>query len=206
MNSFTSIKKTPTLLLLALFLSWIFPVYAQSMRIITLKDGSKIKGKLIQVQDSIYTIETNHLGVINLHESNIIAITSEKHPQDSHNNQDPQQQQFEESGEAKSKEQSGQIDFSEYNTQGLSQQDFQNSIQQFQQEFLSDEETVSSIQTLLKNPEVNSILSDPNLLQDVMSFDPQQIQSNPKVHQLMENPQMIEIINKITEQMIQSDQ
>ena len=42
-----------------------------------------------------------------------------------------------------------------------------------------------------------SILSDQNLMNDIMSYDPQRIQNNPKMMQLLNNPSMKALMEKI---------
>ncbi len=50
-------------------LSW-----AQSVKTITLRDGSVIKGKVTQLRDGIYTITTDNLGKIDVAESEVLGI------------------------------------------------------------------------------------------------------------------------------------
>lgn len=46
------------------------------MRTIILQDGSQLQGKVIGFEKGIYTLETLHLGRIQLHEDKITSITS----------------------------------------------------------------------------------------------------------------------------------
>ena len=68
------------LLLLLLAFSFISPVHAQTTKTITLKDGSVIKGNVLQLTDGVYTLETDNLGKINVAESEIVSIAAESAP------------------------------------------------------------------------------------------------------------------------------
>lgn len=57
-------------------LHFAFPLYAQSVKTITLNDGSVIQGKIIALEQGLYTIETSHLGQIKVQDKDIQSITS----------------------------------------------------------------------------------------------------------------------------------
>ena len=67
------------LIILAAF-SFISAAHAQSVKTITLKDGSVIKGAVTQLADGVYTLETDNLGKITVPESEIVSITAESAP------------------------------------------------------------------------------------------------------------------------------
>lgn len=69
-------KKRTSLLLSIIFLGSVCPLHAQPVKGITLKDGSKLQGKVLQLSEGIYTIETPNLGKINIPESDILSIES----------------------------------------------------------------------------------------------------------------------------------
>ena len=54
--------------------------HAQAAKVITLKDGSVIKGNVLQLTDGIYTLETDNLGKVNVAESEIVSIAAESPP------------------------------------------------------------------------------------------------------------------------------
>ena len=60
--------------------SFVSPVHAQSVKTITLKDGSVIKGNVLQLADGVYTLETGNLGKVTVPESDILSITTESAP------------------------------------------------------------------------------------------------------------------------------
>ena len=49
---------------------------AENLKTITLKDGTKIKGKLVGVQGNVYTIETSHFGTIAVKDTEVSNISS----------------------------------------------------------------------------------------------------------------------------------
>jgi len=70
-------KFLPKLILtLALTLLLTHPLHAQSVKIIKLKDGSALKGEVIQLANGIYTIKTSNLGEIDIPESDILSIAA----------------------------------------------------------------------------------------------------------------------------------
>ncbi|MBI5150563.1 MAG: hypothetical protein HZA28_07325 [Candidatus Omnitrophica bacterium] len=54
--------------------------HAQSVKTVTLKDGSVIKGNVLQLVDGVYTLETDNLGKITVPEAEIVSITAESAP------------------------------------------------------------------------------------------------------------------------------
>lgn len=66
-----------------------------------------------------------------------------------------------------------------------------------QQRLLNDKDIMALMQTLQNDPQIQSILSDPKLLQSVTSGDVQGLMDNPKFKALMENPTIREITKKI---------
>ncbi|HBO98121.1 MAG TPA: hypothetical protein DE315_07415 [Candidatus Omnitrophica bacterium] len=54
--------------------------HAQSAKVITLKDGSVIKGAVTQLADGVYTLETDNLGKITVPESEVVSIAAESAP------------------------------------------------------------------------------------------------------------------------------
>jgi len=70
-------KKYYSILILTIALLSISTVsYAETMKIIKLKDGSVLKGKVLQLSDGVYTLETSNLGEVDIEESDILSIIS----------------------------------------------------------------------------------------------------------------------------------
>ena len=146
--------------------------YADTLKIIKLKDGSTIKGKVLQLENGIYTLETSNLGEMNIDESDILSITS---------------QEFLEKPTTTSSTQKAEL---------------QKQVQQIQGTILADEEVIAEIQNLLEDDNIKAMLSDPKLLEDVISFDRQKIEQNTSIQDLMNNPKMRNLINKIQQKIL----
>jgi len=145
--------------------------YAQASKIITLIDGSVLKGKVIQLQDNIYTIETTTLGQVDIPESNILSIASPE----AANTQDQQSNE----------------------NQNTQKAQLQKQAQQMQGNILSNPELMTDIQNIINDEEIQATLSDPKLLNDILSYDQEKIQQNENVQNLMQNPKMLNLMNKI---------
>lgn len=143
---------------------------AQTAKIITLKDGSILKGKVLQLNNGIYTIETSNLGHVDIPESDVLSITA------------PEASSLPAAQAGNTTMQAGQL---------------QAQVQEIQGSILSDPGLMTELQSLLDDKEIQEMLSDPKLLNDVMSYDPEKIQQNPDVQNLMKNPKMLELMNKI---------
>ncbi len=157
-------------LAIALSLIFIQPLLAESIKTIKLKDGSILKGQVIQLTNGTYTIKTSQFGEVKIPESNIFSIVS---PQAA----------------------SQQTDLSSSKTQ------LKNQVQQLQGSLLSDPALMKEIQGMVQNKEIMKILSDQNVVNDVMSYDQNRIENNDKIKSLMNNPDMQRLMNKIGQQM-----
>lgn len=73
-------KKNLKPLLFIILLGIACPLYAQSAKVITLKDGSVIKGNVLQLGDGVYTLETGNLGKITVPEAEVVSIAAESAP------------------------------------------------------------------------------------------------------------------------------
>lgn len=51
--------------------------HAQATKIITLKDGSVIKGEVTQLSDGVYTLKTPNLGDIRVPEAEVVSLVAE---------------------------------------------------------------------------------------------------------------------------------
>ena len=108
--------------------------HAQTLKIITLKDGSVLKGKVVQLKDNMYTLETSSLGRINIPESNILSIASPEALS-------AQDQQSDENRNA----QKAQL---------------QNQVQQMQGNILSDPELITDLQNIINDEEIHQKMPD----------------------------------------------
>jgi hypothetical protein len=149
--------------------------FAQTEKIITLQDGSVLKGEVIQLSDGIYTLETSTLGRMTIPESDILSITSAAI--------DTPQDQGANSSDLTRKEQ------------------IKSQVQAIQGNILSDPQLMTELQNVVSDAEVQKMLSDPKLLDDVRTYDPEKIQNNDSVQDLIQNPKVQDLMNKIQQKM-----
>ena len=165
-------KKTfSTLLLSCAIVTFTTLSLAQATKIITLKDGSTLKGNVIGLKDGVYTLQTSNLGNVEIPESNVLSIT----PPQTH------------SGLS-----AGSTDANQAQKMQLKKQ-----VEAIQGTILTDEGLMTEIQNMVNDEEIKSILSDPSLLNDVTSFDQNKIQENSNIQDLLKNPKMQDLMNKI---------
>ncbi|MBF0384796.1 MAG: hypothetical protein HQL27_02880 [Candidatus Omnitrophica bacterium] len=144
--------------------------FAQGENSITLKDGSQVIGKIIKLEDGIYTVETASIGEINIEQDNVLQVGPA-------------------SGEITAlAEEAPSEDIS-----GLKGEAYE-----LQKSILKDEELMSEIKLLLEDEEVKQILSDPEVMSAVLSFNPQKVSENPRIQKLLESPKMRALIEKIS--------
>ncbi|MCC6758998.1 MAG: hypothetical protein IT395_05180 [Candidatus Omnitrophica bacterium] len=156
-------KLSLTTLLLAFAIA--APVCAQqSLQIIKLKDGTTIKGQLVNVANGSYTIASSTMGQVKVSADQILSINS---------------------AEAVS---GGGIQV------GADGKISADTINDVKTNMMQDPAIMSLIQELVKDPEIAELMKNPSLMQDALSMDPQKIQNNPEVQKLMQNPTMQEII------------
>lgn len=141
--------------------------HAQSAKIITLKDGSVIKGNVLQLADGVYTLETGNLGKVTVAESEIISITAEPAPVPP------------DTGNTGSASLKGQVQ--EMQTSLLSDPEVMTEIQNIMQD--------PEIRGVLSDPAfMNAIMSyDPNQIKQ--NEKTQYLLQNPKFQSLMEKIQ-----------------
>jgi len=167
-----------TSLLAVLLLYSSSTLYAQSVKTITLKDGSILKGNLIDLKDHVYTIKTTNLGTININEDDILSITA---------------------GEPLTAPYSHNLSPSSTLLQGdgSGSPQLKDHVLQIQNQIMTDPQLINAIMKLTEDKEIQSILMNPQFINDVMSMDPNRIQGSDNAQTLMNNPKMKELIEKI---------
>jgi len=145
--------------------------YAETMKVITLKDGSVLNGKVLQLNNGVYTFETSNLGEISINESDILSITSP--------------------------ELSSSLSSESTAASNAQKAELQKQVQQIQGTILSDEGLMMEIQKILDDDNIKAMLSDPELLKDVTSYDQNKIEQNTNVQKMMNNPKIKDLMKKI---------
>ncbi len=149
-------------------------VNASGQQNLTLSDGSVIKGRLIDIEDGVYLIQTEALGELRIPESQVINISSQALPLNPSPLPSNNQTNF-----------LSQLGLPSLNPGSLPLN------------LLSDPQLMQDMQKLMQDPAMQQILFDPQIQQVLLSQDPEKIQSNPKIQQLLQNPVMQNIIQKI---------
>jgi len=171
-----------------LFLSTVTSSFAdQAGQVITLKDGSQIKGELSGIENGVYTVKTPTMGDVHVPVSNVASITNSKIPITA----------------PPANHTAGN-----YASPGQLSGDMPNMDQQImsqQQKLMSNPEDMADVQQMAQDPEIMKLLSDPALVQAVTSHDYQAIQSNPKVQELLNNPKMQALLQKMAPQQQQQN-
>jgi hypothetical protein len=143
------------------------PAYAQSEKVITLSDGSVIKGEVKSLVDGKYLVKSPSLGIIHIPEEDIQSISN---PQ-----LIPQNAQGISANPSALRLQ----------TKGL------------ERKLLSDPEILMDIQSIATDEEVLKMIADKNFLDAVMSMDEQRIMNNKTVQEFADNPRIRALMEKI---------
>jgi hypothetical protein len=151
----------------------VFAFADQGEQVITLKDGSQIKGNLAGIDNGVYTVKTPIIGDVHVAASDVASITNG-------NNVPVAAPQNQASGSA---------------APNMDQQ-----IAASQQKLMSNPQSMATLQEMMQDPEITQALQDPALVQAVTSHDYQAVQSNPKIQELMSNPKMQALLQKLAAQ------
>ena len=155
---------------------------ADSAKTISLKDGSVLKGKILELTNGKYKVETNNVGTLEIKDEDIVSIMVGDLPTPTPTNTNNN------------------------TTNTTPPSGFQSQMQQFQSQLMTNPNAMSGIMGLANDPSITAILSDPSIAKDIMSYDPEKIKNNPKIQELMQNPKMQELINSLSPQMIHPQQ
>jgi hypothetical protein len=163
---------------LALFITLTFlsaaNAFAEGEKVITLKDGTRVNGHVVAIDQGQYVIETGALGQVKVNEDKIISITNPNMPEMA-NPQSAQSQPANQPTPEQYKKEMGQM----------------------QSQIMANPEIMKEIEALAQDPQILYLLNDPALLQAAQDKNPQAMQANPRVYELMNTPQMQALIKKI---------
>jgi len=153
-----------------------FAAADQAQQVITLKDGSQIKGELSGIDNGVYTIKTPIIGDVHVAASDVASITHGNVPAAAVQNQ------------------------ASVSVPNMDQQ-----IAAQQQKLMSNPQSMAILKEMMQDPEITQALQDPALVQAVTSHDYQAVQSNPNVQALMNNPKMQALLKKLAAQQQQTN-
>ncbi len=145
---------------------------ADSLKVFALKDGSIIKGEILEFNQGVYTVKTQ-LGQISIPDDTIVTMSSNDAQA---SNPAPQPQ-----------------------TQSTNNSAIMGQVQQMQGNIMADPEMVAEIQKIMQDSEIMSILTDQNFMNDVLTYDPNRIEANKNTQQLLQKPAIQNLINKINQ-------
>ena len=155
-----------------------------SQQVITLKDGSQIKGELAGIDNGTYTIKTPIIGDVHVAASDVASITSGNVPAAPPTNNTNAFSAGQSSGSAPNMDQQ---------------------IANSQKQLMSNPESMATLQEMMQDPEIMQALQDPSVVQAVTSHDYTAVQNNPKIQALMSNPKMQELLQKLVAQQQQQN-
>jgi hypothetical protein len=156
------------LLVICLFL-FITSVSAAELSRIELSDGSVITGRVISFDGTVWIIESGSMGRLKLESSKVVSIRSQPSADQRSSNVPSGEKQL------------GKDD-----------------IQAMQQNILANEQLMTLIMNLHSDPEIQAILTDPEIMNAVNTGDIGTLMANPKFIKLLEKAE----IKAITEEVI----
>jgi hypothetical protein len=159
------------------FLATTFGFADQAEQVITLKDGSQIKGQLSGIENGVYTVKTPIIGDIHVAASDVASITTGG------------------GAPASALPQASGAPVPITDQQIMTQQ----------KSLMANPAAMADLQQMAQDPEIMKVLSDPALMQAVSSHDYQALQNNPKLKELMSNPKMQALLQRMTAQQQQQN-
>jgi hypothetical protein len=154
-----------------------------SEQVITLKDGSQIKGVLSGIDNGIYTVKTPIIGDVHVAASDVSSITN---------------------GNAAVAAPPVNNAMPNYSLPAGAMANTDQQVLANQQRLMSNPQSMAILTQMTQNPEIMQALQDPALVQAVQNHDYQAVQSNPVIQKLMSDPQMQALIQKLAAQQQQS--
>lgn len=156
----------------------------QNEQVITLKDGSQIKGTLAGVDNGVYTVKTPIIGDVHVSQNDVASITN---------------------GNVHAALPASNPNYTAAPSVGAETSNLDQQIAAGQQRLLSNPQSMALLQQMAQNPEIIQTLQDPALVQAITTHDYQAVQNNPAVQKLLANPQMLELIQKLAAQQRQQN-
>ena len=150
-----------------------FAVADQNEQVITLKDGSQIKGELSGIENGVYTVKTPIIGDVHVAASDVASITTGN---------------------------SAPVAAIPATVPGSSNGTAPNLDQQVamqQKQLMTNPQAMADLTQMAQDPEIMQALSDPAIVQAVTTHDYQAVQNNPKIQALMQSPKMQALLQKI---------
>ena len=146
---------------------------------ITLRDGTVMKGELLQVVDGVYTIRSSSLGQTQIKAAQIATITNNSNiPSNPLNQTIPAP-----------------------STQGTTS----NQMAQIQNTIMANPDMMADIQAIAADPEVLKLMSNPAIIQAATTKDVNALKNNPAAMKLMQNPKVQALMERLKNSSSQHD-
>ena len=139
---------------------------------ITLNDGSRIQGDIVSMQNGVYQVKTQSMGVIQLNASQVTSVTSS------------------------SVSNAGAL-LAPAATNSVMTSAAASAVQSMQSTITSNAGLMSSIMQLQSNPDMQAVMSDPEVMRAVQNLDMETLANHPKIKKLMNNSQIKQIQDKL---------
>ena len=152
----------------------------QSEQVITLKDGSQIKGELSGIDNGVYTVKTPIIGDVHVAASDVASITS---------------------GAGNGTAPVAALQ----NQASPSMPNMDQQVADSQKQLMSNPQAMATLREMMQDPEIMQALQDPALVQAVTSHDYAAVQSNPQIQKLMSSPKMQALLQQLAAQQQQQN-
>jgi len=167
------------ILCLCLSLSVLPQAFAEQ-KSITLKDGSVIRGELVNFSNGLYTVKTANLGELKLSESNVVGMVNA-------------------SAAAAMPQQAAQAPAMGQGAMGAG--NFSGAMANVQNQIMGNPQTMVAIQALAEDPEIMAMMSDPAFVQQLMGAlsgnNIEGLSHDPRIQKLMSNPKVQAIVQQV---------
>jgi len=148
-------------------------------QVITLRDGSQIKGQLVGINNGSYTIQVPVVGDVHASMADVVSVTNANAPTLAAQ--------------------------PTANQQSVSAQNYAQQIAANQKQLMSDPQSMELLHQMMQDPETMKLLQDPSLIKAVTSRDYGSVQNNPSVQKLLNSPSMQAILQRLMEQQRQQN-
>jgi hypothetical protein len=145
------------------------------MKSFQLRDGSVISGRLLELKQGHFVVESPSLGQLRIPEDDVLAMTAAGTPV------------VQPPATPKAAPSSAIAVGGPY----------AGDIQAAQTQILSSPDLMADVQALAQDPQMQALVNDPAFINALMSGNLQAIQDNPRTHKLMSNPKVQQLIGKV---------
>jgi len=153
-------------------------------RLVVLKDGSQIQGKIVSYQDGVYVIRSSSLGELRLVDQQVQSISTLAPDRSLHSGNlvSP----------APAKPRVGGVVES---AQGAL---LGGSLAQIQAQIASDPGLMSTILQLQNDPDMKALLADPEVMRAIQQFDMDALSANPRIQKLLRSQKFKDIESRVS--------